>query len=349
MKVFEVTRILQDWVKEHSSHIPGYRAAHLIGSITHMVAGAVYPYYDQIHVSVILENDSDKPKTNLIIYQGISIVCSYRFCHEYSLESVLSHPELTAHLVAESVLDDPQGFLTSLQRQIRRRYDLPQWIQARCEFEYRSLLVMLERMDDLPDAVTQTSAFLSALNFLAGMVAAAHMQPASSRLGFVVMKILFQKMSLTSIHEHVLEMAGFAHMTRYQVETYLADAATLFDKALQTGQAPHAFDQYLHAHLRPLLVDGAFEMIRSGSHREAMIWIAAFYLNCWDVIARDGDEATRATFGPRVRTFLNDMGLASRANRKDRSDLVRVFAQEIFTILMSDVVMIGQNSHHASV
>jgi hypothetical protein len=298
---------------------------------------------------VILGNDAEKPETHALYYEGVSFTCSYHLCHEYTLERVLSHPDLTTNLVAESLLDDPSGFLAFLQHQVRRKYDQTQWIQARCEFEYRRLLVTLECMDHLSDAVPQASLFLSALGVLAGMVAAAHLQPPSARLSFVMMKILFQKMSLASIHEHMLEMAGFAHMTRYQVEGYLADATLLFDTAVQVRQSPHPFDHSLYARLRPLLVDGALEMIHSGSHREAMIWIATFYLNCWDVIVRDGDEAAKAHFGPRVRTFLNDLGLAHRTNRSERSDLVKAFAQEIFTILMSEVVVGGLNSHHASV
>src|SRR5688572_1460446 len=120
MKVHSIIRTIQDWVKEHTALSPGYLGAHLVGSLAYMPLDAMFHQSRDLQICLVFEEHAVPAASRIQSHhKNIVFECRSRSHHEYILEIALSNPELAPNLVANSVIDDPTGFLKSLQRQVR--------------------------------------------------------------------------------------------------------------------------------------------------------------------------------------------------------------------------------------
>src|SRR5207302_8866297 len=81
-------------------------------------------------------------------------------------------------------------------------------------------------------------------------------------------------------HESLLELLGVVRMSRDRVGQHLATLIDSFDGAKHTIKPPLSFATDISENARSTTIDGRFQMIERGYHRQAMCWIAVTHSSC---------------------------------------------------------------------
>jgi hypothetical protein len=145
---------MREWVNVNAEHYPGLRGEHLVGGITTMPANAPFPAYKDVDMHLAFDESSpilspQGPFPNMLetTHASLMLEGGYKPITEYeSAEVVLANPEIVHHLTVDSILYDPEGFLATLQPQVKRDYARRQWVLARLEHERRELQGVLNRL-----------------------------------------------------------------------------------------------------------------------------------------------------------------------------------------------------------
>ena len=97
----------------------------------------------------------------------------------------------------------------------------------------------------------------------------------------------------------------------YEGAWFLATLIDIFDRAKHTIKAPFSFATDISENARFMTIDGSFEMIERGYHREAMFWIAVTHSRCQKVILCDAPAGMTQTFGDSYRELVSDLRVSS--------------------------------------
>ena len=318
-------RLARDWVISEQSAWPGFRAAHLVGGLATLPDQASFPAYKDVDLHLILAEGSPAlqstgPFLNILEtkYAGIIIEAGIKSEREYaSPEVVLSNPEIAYHLTVASTLSDPQGLLANLAEPVRRSYRRRCWVQARVAFERTGLEGTLRALPVVRAASDLSGAFLtlgySCIYAAAALSVAALRPPRIGSQVLVSLRGLLAEYGHPMLYEDVLGVFGVQRAAPERVAPLLREGAELFDHAVRVRRTPHPFQHKLHAHLRPYFVDSCAAMLAAGDHREALAWLAAYYLACCDVLCADGPEEEKPARARQRGAFLAEFGITSEA------------------------------------
>jgi hypothetical protein len=334
MNVSQVIEIAKEWVEENASQAPGFCGAHLAGAITKMPKDAPFPIYRDVDVNIVVKGPKRIPIfQQKLLYKGVLLECIFYGLEGYnSPEVVLSNPMFAHRLAVESVISDPTGMLTKLQRSVAQDYSQRRWVQARCESSKRSIM---EDLDKMNQADSPTDAWVSLawlVSHLGTLIAVAHLKPPTVRRCFALTKELLQSQGKLALHETVLKLCGYAHIDRGQVESYLQECVTAFERAVEVKRTPFYGDFNIHSYVRPYLVEGSQEMIDEGNHREAMFWITFFHYLANVTIQNDAPEAEKPQYQAGFEQLLSGLGLHPLNDWQSRIQLAKNVAEEFFQL-----------------
>jgi hypothetical protein len=266
-------------------------------------------------------------------YKGLILEVSFRELARYrSPEAILSRPGLTHCFAVDSILSDPTGMLRALREAVAREYTRREWVLARCEYEKRSFADELDMMYQA-DAPAEVAWYLLwALVYVAGIIAVAHLRQPTHRRCLALMRELLESQGRSDLCEEALAVMGCAHMSRRQVEGYLRDTMSAFDRAVEVHRTPSPIDFKLHPHVRPYIEEGARELIREGYHREAIPCICVYHWVASKALQQDAPEEEKPLFQVEFDRLLAAMGLATREDWAARAEQARALAEEVFQV-----------------
>jgi hypothetical protein len=343
MNVAQAIISAREWVDLHGSRVPGFRGAHLMGSILSMPKDALFPPYKDVDIMLVLENIQGEQEEYAleISYHGFILECGALSIEQYrSPEKVLSNPELACNLAVKSILSDPTSLLIPLQAVVAGEYARRKWVRARCTYEKQLVTESLEALRrafspfEREEAIFQ---LLSVMLYLAGLLAVAHLRPPTYRRSLVLLRTFLVEQGRRELYEEALNILGYAHLTRQQVESYLQDGTLAFDRTLEVKQGPFPFDYKYHPHVRPYIINGSQEMILEGYHREAMFWIHGFLKFSTFALQMYAPQAERLFFQAKLENLVQDLGLATSDELLTRFQRAEELARNIFAIA-DDVV-----------
>lgn len=339
MNVSQAIEIAKEWVRENVSEVPGFYGAHLAGSITQMPKDAPFPIYIDVDISIVVQDPRQisSPQQKLL-YKGVLLeYVFYGLAGYRSPEVVLSNPMVAHTLAVESVISDPTGLLTELQRSVARNYSQKRWVQARCESLKRSIAECLDKMSRVN---SPTEAFKSLgwfVSYLGALIAVAHLKPPTVRKSLVLMRELLQSHGKLALHETVLQLCGYAHMNQRQVESYLRECIAAFDRAVKVKRTPFFGDYNIHSYVRPYLVEGGQEIIDKGYYREVMFWISLFHYLANVAIQNDASETEKSQYQAGFERLLSGLGLYPLNDWQSRLQLAGNIAEE-FSRLVDKII-----------
>jgi hypothetical protein len=344
VNVAEAKGVARGWVADNAAGWPGFRAAHLVGGITAMDDDAYFPPTKDIDMHLIFESDSPMvqqrgPMPNILEAQvaGLAIEAGLKPVSEYeSPAAILGNPELAFHFTVESSLYDPDGWLSSLSREVIPQYADREWVDARMQHE----LVGQERafaLRPLAQELLGPSGELSMLGysstFLAGAFSVAALRaPKIGGRVFVTIRDYLDEFDRLDLQERLLAIFGLDRMSSPEAQELLEETGLFFDLALLRKQQPHPFDHKLQPHLRPYLVDSCQRMIDEGFHRESVAWMIPFHLAATDILAIDGTEMERDWAARRQARFLEERRFGSPEMRDARFAEMIQLSAEIFAL-----------------
>ncbi|AEI67789.1 hypothetical protein [Corallococcus macrosporus] len=338
MNVDQAIQRARAWVEQQSTHISGFHGAFLAGSLTRMPPNTpLEPWRDVDVVVVTTDPGSVQGDRMELSLDGIIIECGVLSDEPFrSPEGILSSAEHADNLAAGVILADPTGSLQKLHTQVAAEYARRRWVQARCdsrkEYIGRRMRQAREALaaDNFPAVFMH---FYVAMSLLVGLTAQADAKPLTLRRGFVLSGALLESWGRADLHEEALALLGSAHLSREEVEQFLAHFDEAFELAVRVKRKPIHYDFKFQRHLRPYYVDGTREMLREGRHREAIYWIIGYCYQAWLVLLNDAPEALQQPHLERLVSFFEKLDVlptsdwASRLNRLQ--DVVTKFSAAI--------------------
>jgi hypothetical protein len=205
-------------------------------------------------------------------------------------------------------------------------------VLARCEYEKR---VVVQALGGLRGAATPNEALWPLSNialFLSGLLAEASLKPPTHRRCLVVLRDVLHTAGRRDLHEATLQLLGWAHLRRQDVEGYLHDCALAFDRAIAVTRTPVPFQVKFQPHIRPYIIAGAQELIEQGYHREAMFWISGFLLFANAAIQADAPAAERPDFQARLDRLVAEMGFNAPGDGAARAREAEVLVDAIAAV-----------------
>ncbi len=316
MVVHEAIKLAQEWVLQEGVLIPSFIGAHLLGSIDTLSAESAFPTCRDVDIKIILAKG--KRGNQAISYRGLMLDVAFGNPEEYEATAVLTNPRLASHLAHGNILADPTGLLSDLHQLVAKEYGRHQWIKTRCQWEKKFI-------QDTLDQPNFTVLFLSFTHmYLGGLLAVADLKTPTHRRSLIIMKQILQRYNRSNLHEKSLEILGFASVTRFQAETYLAEIANAFPRAVAIYQTPIPYVGYkLRTHLFPYYIDASQEMIDEGHHQEALQWILHAYYLLNVVFQNDGTPTEKQAFTTKYQQLLMNLDLAEPAQLAEQREATR--------------------------
>ena len=325
MKVREAKIIAKQWVAEHAAHLPGFHGAYLAGGINRIPDDEPFPLYIDVDVHVILENRQESDlRQDLILYHNAIIESLYIDRRGYeSPEAVLSNPLDAHNFLSPSVISDPTGSLTEIQKTVAHEYTCRKWVEARCR---RLKGQIMNTLDD----EEKSSSFLPMVLLLLNIpypIANAHLKAPTNRRALCQIREILHAADRQELYESILAVSWWTHVSREETEFRLQKCLEAFDRAVQVFKTPFGFDYQIRPYVRPYILDGTQEMIQKGCYREATGWIFGSHFVANICIQNDAPEDEKKQF---QEAYDRIYGRWNSGPAKDDILLIRRVVEDLF-------------------
>jgi hypothetical protein len=331
--VVHAKALARRWAADEASLTPGFLGAFLHGSINWLSDDALVTPTSDVDVVVVLSGSEVPANPGKFVRNGVLLDVSFLPIDLVrSAEVVLGISHLAGSFQGSSILLDPTGHLSTLQAAVSRDYAKREWVIRRCEHAREKILGYLALLDESDPFHDQVVPWLFGTGVTTHVLLVAGLKNPTVRRRYSAVRDLLAEHGRLDVHEELLALLGCADMSRSQVEHHFAAMTEAFDAARGVIKSPFFFAADISDVARPIAIDGTWEMIERGFHREAMFWIAATYSRCQKVLQTDAPPDLRDQFTPGYLATLTEMGISSFADIVQRSDQVRAFLPRLMSI-----------------
>jgi hypothetical protein len=171
---------------------------------------------------------------------------------------------------------------------------------------------------------------------IAQIPALAHLMNPTMKKCLVVFQKLMENHAKPALHQSLLQLFGSHSMDRKDVEMYLEELSITFDRAVEIIHSPSMGD-YVNKAARPIVIDGAWEMVYDGFHREAMFWIAVMRAICHATIQQDAPEEGQISYTEPYMKLLAELGFHSENDFQKREEDGRRLFEAVMQVAMQIV------------
>ncbi|WP_028585437.1 hypothetical protein [Desulfogranum mediterraneum] len=327
--VNEVVGLAREWVEKNYLGTKGFVGAHLVGSINHTPGEALFPLYRDVDIAIVLEG-IDYQEIREVSHQGYILECILSGAGRYDgAKKILAEPGMACNLEVDSVLVDPTGKLEKLHREVALDYNKRSFVRLRVEQAEKDAKENLEKMTGAANALEFVFYLGNFIMHCTAMTTLAHLEPPTHRRGLLNLKPMLLADGQEALYERYLQMFGSARLDAAAARLFVEEAAGAFDRALEIKKSPVPYEWKLDPCIRPYLVEGSLEMIEEGGHREAIFWIALFFMISNGVIQQDGNAEEKVNYLAQTGGFLQALGLGSAEELAQRSKECSLFLEDL--------------------
>src|SRR3954453_9379701 len=145
MRVSEAKRIARDWVLHEGGRLPGFAGAYVAGSVNWLANDAELAPTSDLDLNLVFDGDAELTVRHKLVWHGVLLEVTHLPLNLVrSPEQVLGHAALAGGFRVPSVIVDPTGHLTALQRAVARSHADPSWVRRRCEDAQARFLACLD-------------------------------------------------------------------------------------------------------------------------------------------------------------------------------------------------------------
>ncbi len=294
---------------------------------------AVLPAASDVDVMVVLAGPNPPGKLGKFIYRDVILEVSYLPSDQLqSPELILGRYNMAGSFRTPSIILDPSGQLTELQAAVSKDYAKRQWVYKRCEHARDKVLRNLQGLNESAPFHDQVTAWLFATGVTTHVLLSAGLKNPTVRRRYAAAQELLAEYGHLEFYETLLEMLGCAQMSRARVEHHLAALTDVFDVAKEVIKTPYRFASDISDIARPIAIDGSWELIKRGCHREAIFWMVATYSRCQHVLYHDAPVEVQDRFSRGYRQLLGDLGMTSFADLQQRCGQVRGLLPRVWEV-----------------
>jgi hypothetical protein len=327
--VSQVIEMARDYIRTKCAGDPGFKAAYIIGSINSMAPTDPFPAFRDIDIGVITDrvDDLHNEEENVNGY----IVETVRSNPKYYAdpEAILSDARYANNMADGTILLDPAGFLTPLQKKVKAEFAKRKWVRARWKREAGHAFDNLNGMKQAGTPGAFMFCFGRHVMYTTCCLTTCHLAPPTHRRGPVQLRDLLHASGDDAFFEEYLAMAGIDRITPDQTKQFLADAVAAFDLAIEVYKTPIPYAYKLEPFIRPYLIEGTKDIFQDGGYRESIFWIARFYVIAALVILNDGSPAQKAETSQRLGAFLHALAIDTDEARSRRTCACEAFHEKM--------------------
>ncbi|NMB45739.1 MAG: hypothetical protein GX998_04935 [Firmicutes bacterium] len=323
--------VARQWVIQEGVKTPGFCGAFLHGSINWLPDDALFPAHSDVDVMLVLEGSDLPNKFGKFFYQDVLLEVSFLPKAEMeSPEMVLSQYHLAGSFQAADLLLDPGAELARLQAAVSRAYAKRKWVYRRCLHARDKILSA--RLDETVPLHDQVNAWLFPAGITTHVLLVAGLRNPTVRRRYVETHKLLADYGHLPFYESLLDLLGCTQMERARVAHHLEALTDVFDQAKTVIKTPFFFSSDISEVGRPIAIDGSWEMIESGYHREAIFWIAATYSRCQKVFLYDAPTEVYEWASRGYRQLLLDLGITCFADLKQRREQTKALLPRVLEV-----------------
>ncbi|MGC5022318.1 hypothetical protein [Micromonospora sp. DT47] len=319
MRVDAARAVAVDWVRQHARRDPGVRGAFFSGSTVSLSDDAVLPASSDVDVLLV----RDEPgKLGKFRHDGVLLeVTALTWDDLGSPEDVLGSWVFAPSFRTDTLITDPTGRLAAIRERVSAGFADPEWVRRRCGGVRRRIEDGLRVLDAAAPLHEQVTAWLFPTSLTAVLPVVAGLRDPTVRRRYVLAGQVLTEHRLAGRYPELLDLLDGGGTGPERVREHLAGLAVTFDEAARVARTRFFFSADVRAAARPVVVDGAAELVAAGAHREAMFWVVATYARCHAILAADAPEREAAR-RPWFLAALADLGVSSAADRRRRADAV---------------------------
>ncbi len=325
MTVKEAKSITRSWVDKEAPCIQGFMGAFFHGAVNWLVDEDILPPASDVDVMIVVTEPPPHP-LGKFRYGPLLLEVSYLSIEELrSTEQVLGSFYLAGSFHRPGIIADTSGWLTTLQQEVAAQYGDLHWVRQRCSHAQQTALNFLHTLNEHVPLHDQVTSWLFARGLLAHILLVAGLQNPTVRKRYVALKELLATHGALDLYERLLQLSGFAALTPAAVELHLEGLAAAFDSAAEIIRTPYRFAADISQTARSVAIDGSYELLHTGYHREAMFWITATWCRCRHVLAQDAPPHVQVQHDAGFRRLLEALNIDS-FKKRDRSsrEVIRI-------------------------
>lgn len=261
MLVGQARAVARQWVMEEAGAIPGFAGAFVHGSANWLADDAPLPATSDLDVMVVLENGEPPRKPGKFVHRGVLLDAAYLPGAQLgAVVEVLGQYHLAGSFHAASVIADPTGRLTDLQRAVARDYARRAWVRRRCEHARDKVRTGFALREADPDP-NQVTAWLFPTGITTHVLLAAGLRNPTVRTRYLAVRELLAEYGEPDCYDDLLRLLGCAAMSQTRAERHLAALAEAFDAAARVIATPFFFAADISEVGRPVAIEGSRELI----------------------------------------------------------------------------------------
>jgi len=326
-------QIAKDWVRLHAGQEPSFRGAYFSGSIVDWPDDAEMPTGSDIDIMVVINQDEAPPKLGKFIYKGILLEVTYISPSQLaSAKEVLSSYHLAGGFRTNTIIADPAGILGELQANVSRHFAELAWVRRRCENAREKIVNGLRSIDRSAPFHDRVTSWLFPTGITTHILLVAALRNPTVRLRYVRARSVLTDYGLEDHYPALLELLGCDRLTPGRVKHHVDELARTFDAASAIARTPFNFSSDITPAARTIAIDGSYELIKAGLHREAMFWIVATFARCHKILASDAAPDLGQSLAPAFYDAVGDLGITSPGDLIRRAENVARFLPRLWDI-----------------
>ena len=335
MLVREAKAVAQKWVEAKASQLPGFVGAFFVGSTNWMHDDDPMPPASDLDIHIVLDTDKLPTRFNELGYGDLLLDIAYTLLDDVrSPQAVLSKYPLAPHFTRPCIITDPTGHLGQIQAVVVEEYARRKWVLARVEavtdWQLGSLESFLDTSAPLHD---QVFAWLYATSIFCHMILVADLKNPTTRKMLVAARQVLAEYDQLAFHESVLELFGFAALSRAQVDQLLENLADVFENAKAVCKTEFFGSSKVREGERSTILGGIEEIISLGYHREAVFWLLVIHTWCQKILYNDASAEVQSRLMPQYEKLLNLLGITSLEDVHQRIEQVKAFRPQAVDVV----------------
>lgn len=331
MKVAEARAAASEWVMKHAHQQARFLGAYFSGSTVGLPDDAELSGSSDVDVVVVIAEDNPPLKLGKLLYRDTLLEVTYLSWNQLSsVEKVLTSYHLAGSFRVDTIIADPTGRLRKLQIHVSRHFAERVWVRRRCENAREKIVNELRSIDPSASWHDQVTAWLFPTGVTTHVLLVAALRNPTVRLRYLAARDVLTEYGHTDLYPELMKLLGCAHLSPQRVEYHVDELAKTFDAAAAVAKTPFFFSSDITAAARPIVIDGSYELIKAGYHREAVFWIVATFARCHKVLSADAPPDLQRALAPAFDAVVADLGITSTHDLLRRAEEVVQFLPRLW-------------------
>ena len=321
MIVSEARTIATEWAMEYLQSMPRGLGALFAGSITDKHDEEKWTGSSDIDI-YFYQSGEITPRAPKLLCRGLIMEPSHHpFDSLLNIDKILCDPHQATHIARGKIICDPTGQLCKTQQTVKPVFAELEWIHKRMMWAHKNAELKLTGCINATNE-RDMGYFISytlGVRNIAALPAIASLRNPTFRRCAVVSRDILSQYGYDHLHEEMLDIYGSRSATASSVQALIPPLMELFRRAIVVSKTPFFFSFEFEPAAEPLFQNGIQEMIDSGDHREAMLFVLFLHAVCGQAIVFDGTEQDKLLFQTVFNSTTGLVGGQSLADIQERS------------------------------